>query len=120
MAKLIKITGMTQVLSNLKKATNQMAKKAERGLKRGGLFLQRESMKIVPVDLNNLRPTARTDNIGGSGFDADVVVHYGSGADYAVYVHEDMEARHQEGKKAKYLEGPAREKKDEIFKVIGK
>ncbi len=120
MAKLSKMTGMTQVLNNLKKATVQMGKKAERGLKKGGLFLQRESMKVVPVDLDNLRPSARTDNIGGSGFDADIVVHYGAGADYAVYVHEDLEARHKEGKKAKYLEGPAREQKSEIFKIVAK
>ena len=54
------------------------------------------------------------------GFDTDVIVHYGAGADYAVYVHEDMNARHKPGKTAKYLERPAREKKNEIFKIIAK
>lgn len=120
MAKLVKITGMNQVLNNLKKATNEMGKKAQRGLKKGGLFLQRESQKIVPVDLGLLNKSVKTENIGGSGFDADIVVHYGAGADYAVYVHEDMDAKHKAGKKAKYLEGPAREKKQEIFKIVAK
>lgn len=54
------------------------------------------------------------------GFDTDVIVHYGAGADYAVYVHEDMNARHKPCKTAKYLERPAREKKNEIFKIIAK
>jgi hypothetical protein len=120
MAKLFKITGMTQVLANMKKSTVVLGKQMETGLKKGGLFLQRESMKIVPVDLNNLRPSARTDNVGGSGLSADIVVHYGAGADYAVYVHEDMDAKHKPGKTAKYLERPALEKKNEIFNIIAK
>ena len=119
MARLIKITGIDKVLRNLKKATKNMSQKAEIGLKKGGLFLQREAQKITPVDLTNLRPSARTDNVGGSGFDADIVVHFGAGADYAVYVHEDLEARHKAPTSAKFLEKPAREKIKEIFKIIG-
>lgn len=118
MAKLANMTGMSNVLRNLKKADVKIGKGLEVGLKRGGLFLQRESMKIVPVDLDNLRPSADTRNIGGKGFDTDIVVHYGAGANYAPYVHEDLEARHKPGKTAKFLEKPAREKRKDILNII--
>ena len=119
MTKMVKITGMTKVLRNLKASAAKTAMQVQTGLKKGGLFLQRESMKIVPIDLNHLRPSARTDSTG-SGFKTDVVVHYGAGADYAVYVHEDLEAKHKVGKQAKFLEQPARQKKNEIFKIVAK
>jgi len=101
-ASMITITGMPRVLANLKKSKFTIAAGVERGLKRAGLFLQRESQKIVPVDTGTLKNGAFTRNIGGSGFDANVVVGYV--ADYAVYVHEDLQARHKPGKQAKYLE----------------
>ena len=116
MAKLITITGMSRVIGNLKKSQAITAIGVARGLKQGGLFLQRESQKIVPVDTTNLKGGAFTRNIGGNGFDANVIIGYV--ADYAVYVHENLQARHQPGKQAKYLEQPAREKKNEIFKII--
>ena len=116
MARLVTITGMPKVLANLKRSKSITAAGVERGLKQGGLFLQRESQKIVPVDTSNLKNGAFTRNTGGRGFDADVVVGYV--ADYAVYVHEDLQAKHKPGKQAKYLEQPAREKKGEIIKII--
>jgi hypothetical protein len=118
MAHLVKITGISKVVHNLKKARGVMGKRYAKGLKAGGLFLQRLSQQIVPIDTGNLRGTADTHNIGGEGFDADIVVHYGAGAAYAVYVHENLDARHAPGKTAKYLERPAREKRKEIIQVI--
>ncbi len=118
MAKLANVTGVSNVIRNLKKANIKIGAGLEKGLKRGGLLIQRESMKIVPVDLNNLRPSASTDNIGGKGFATDIVVHYGAGANYAIFVHEDLEARHKSGKTAKYLEKPVREKRREVLNII--
>lgn len=118
MAQLVKISGVSNVIANIKKASVVIGGNIERGMIKGGLFLQRESQKIVPVDLNNLRPPAFTRNVGGTGFDVDVIVGYV--ADYAVYVHEDLEAKHKPGKTAKYLERPAREKRPEILMIIAK
>jgi hypothetical protein len=39
-------------------------------------------------------------------------------ANGADYVHEDMDARHEPGKRAKYLESVVREKKKEIFDIV--
>ena len=117
MARLVMVTGVPKVLARLKASTVTKAIGIGRGLKMAGLFLQRESQLIVPIDLGNLKGTARTDS-KGFGFDTDVIVHYGAGADYAVYVHEDLQAKHKPGKQAKYLERPVREKRGEMIKMI--
>ncbi len=106
MANLVKVTGVKNVIANIKRVNVKFGIGVERGLKKAGLLIQRESQKIVPVDVGNLRGGAFTRNIGGRAFDTDVIVGYT--ADYAVYVHEDLQAKHKKGKKAKYLEIPAR------------
>jgi len=85
------------------------------GLKRAGLFLQRESQKLVPIDTGVLRESANTRE-EGVGFNVAVIVSYG--ANYALYVHEDLEARHKPGKSAKYLEKPLREKRDRMGAIV--
>jgi len=50
MAKVITISGLPNVLANLKKSKLLTATGMQRGLKQAGSFLQRESQKIVPVD----------------------------------------------------------------------
>ena len=116
MALLTTISGIDIVLRNLKKSRGTIGTSVAKGLKRGALLLQRESMKIVPVDTNILRAGAFNRNIGGEGFDTDMMVGYQ--AEYAVYVHEDLEARHKTGKQAKYLEAPARQFRPDILKII--
>ena len=118
MAGMIAITGMTRVLSNMRKSKITMGSTFERNLKRAGLFLQRKSMQVVPIDKDILRPSANTRKISGKDWTTDVVVSYHT--DYAVYVHEDLNARHKSGKQAKYLEGPARQNKGEIFTIVAK
>lgn len=116
MAGMVQISGMNRVLAGLKASKLATAAGAERGLKQGGLFLQRVSQKIVPVDKDILKPSADTRNVGGKGFDADIVVSFST--EYAVYVHEDLQAKHKTGKQAKYLEEPARTKRGEIIRII--
>ena len=118
MAQIIKITGISKVLGNLKIASAVKMVDIGINMKQAGLFIQRESQKIVPIDTANLKGTADTRNVGGVGPKTDIVVHYGAGADYAVYVHEDMDARHKPGKRAKFLESVCREKKKEIFAIV--
>ena len=99
----------------LRKAKARHAKGVERGVKRAGLFLLRESQKIVPIDTAALKNSGNT-RAEGEGLDIEVIVSYGT--DYAVFVHEDLNARHKKGKKAKFLEGPAREKRRELQQII--
>jgi hypothetical protein len=118
MANVSKIIGVAKVLKNLKIVDEKVGVGIERGCLRGGLFLQGESQRIVPVDTGNLKNGARTRNIGGQGYKADVVVEYL--AEYAVAVHENLQASHKSGKRAKYLEEPARLFRKEIIGIINK
>lgn len=48
--------------------------------------------------------------------DEDVVVGYT--ASYAIYVHENLEARHKPGKQAKFLEEPARTLQPVMIQIV--
>jgi hypothetical protein len=108
------VQGVKEIKDALAKHRHKSAKGLRVGLLRAGLFLQRESQKIVPVDTNALRASANT-RAEGAGFDVAVVVSYGT--DYALYVHENLEARHKPGKSAKFLEKPIREKRKRIQQI---
>ncbi len=118
MAKIVKITGMNKVLRHLRGATKLYEVRVERGLKKAGTFVQAHSQRIVPVDKGTLKGGAFTRNIGGTGFKTDVIVGYV--AEYAVYVHENLDARHKPGKQAKFLESVVRKERSEIFRIIAK
>ena len=74
-----------------------------------GATIFEQSQEEVPVDKNPLRTSG---NLGFPHLDGQTVVveisYGGAAVDYAMAVHEDLEARHRDGKKAKYLEDPAR------------
>ena len=148
MANIVAISGLNTVIRNITKSKASLAKGVARGLKKGGHYLQAKSQDIVPVQLGTLKASAFTRNIGGSGFDTDIVVGYTAG--YAVYVHENLDAAHgkafnikhaediakaagtprgtakggminrAENQQAKFLESPARIEKRAIIKIIQK
>ena len=141
---LTKLTGMSSVLSKLKAYGVSQERSIRRGLVKGGRYLQRESQAIVPVQLGNLKASAFTRDIGA--LSPDVIVGYT--AEYAVYVHEDLEKAHGrdfnlkhaesisnakgsksgtvkgglfkrgEDQQAKFLERPAREKRLDILAIV--
>jgi len=113
-----KITGMNGIIRRARGAMRSHERGCARGLKQGGLFLQAESQKVCPVLTGNLKGSADTRNIGGEGFKTDIVVNYGKEAGYAVHVHERVDLRHKEGKQAKFLEQPARQKRKDILKIV--
>lgn len=114
MARLARMKGVSQAITKLKKITARLAKEHEQNMMNAGLYLQRESQLIVPVRFGDLRRSARTRK-SGSGFKVQVRVVYLQ--DYALYVHENLEARHAPGKTAKFLERPAREKRKQIAAI---
>jgi hypothetical protein len=135
-AKLCRVEGVKEAVNELKSVHSSMGNAAERGLKRAGLRLQRESMKEVPVDTGNLRSSAWSRKIEGSGFDA--VVGVGYTASYALRVHENVDKAHGQeynekyaqeigkgimssrgaGQKAKFLEDPAKRLADALGKMV--
>ena len=139
MARIKKITGLNVVIRNMTKAKGVLGRDIARGLMKGGLYLQKKSQEITPVDLGPLYASAFTRNVGGSGFKTDIIVGYGAeGVGYAVFVHEDLDKLHGrkfnvkyakeiatgtmnnrgENQQAKFLERPAREEKKRIIKII--
>jgi hypothetical protein len=116
MARVKGITGVKEVLANLRKADYVFGKGIERGLKRAGLWLQGLSQQFVPVDTGNLKNSAFT-RASGKGMKTDVFVGYT--AAYAVYVHEMLDNKHKMGKIAKFLELPMRSNRENLLKIIG-
>lgn len=129
MAGMVAITGAKAVIGRMRKATDILGKNAARGLKAGGKFLFRESQAIVPVDEGNLKGSGFVRSTG-VGFKTDVIVGYT--ADYATFVHENLDAVHGaaynrkypnreprgENQQAKFLEKPAREKRKVILGIV--
>ena len=115
MANLVKVVGVNKVGKSLRRKSKSYRKAYLRGLKKAGLFVQRASQVIVPVDTGVLKSSAFTRSIG-SEFLPVVIVGYTT--IYAIYVHEDLEAQHAPGKKAKFLENPIRDNQDKIRAIV--
>ena len=142
MARLSNVTGLKGIVSKLNLSNKKIQAQFVRGLKTAGLFLQRESQKIVPVHLGNLKNSAFTRAIKLS-FGFDVILGYT--AAYAIFVHEKLEAANGaafnkkyaaerasattsqqkiyfalrgEDQQSKFLEKPFREKRAQIFEII--
>lgn len=133
--RLSRVSGLPQLKKDLKAVFDRHRKGFARGIKKGGLLVQRDSQLIVPVDQGNLKASAYT-RAEGEGF--YTVVYVGYTADYAIYVHEDLELRHGEdynawhgeeiaagllsprgpGQQAKFLERPFREDRQQIINMI--
>lgn len=109
------IIGLRALQKKLQAERDNRLRACKRGLLKAGLLLQRMSQQIVPVDTAALKNSAFTRE-GGTEMEPEVRVGYTQA--YAVFVHENLEARHKEGKVAKYLEKPARENRDELVKII--
>ncbi len=129
------VKGVNEVIHNLRKTEKNHGVGVERGLKKGGLLIQRESQLEVPRDLGVLANSAFT-RAQGKGFDCSVIVGYTAG--YAIYVHENLDAAHgtefnekyaaeiaagiedNRGprQKAKFLEDPANANAGRVVKFI--
>lgn len=109
------VQGMKNLEAAVKRQNDVKARGLRKGLGRAGLFLQRESMKLVPIDTGVLRSSANT-RLVGHGAESVAIISYGT--TYGVYVHENLEARHKPGTQAKFLEQPFREKRDRLQEII--
>src|SRR5690554_511816 len=88
------------VLTNLNREIGKITDRSYGGLLAAGLLVQRGAQKKVPVLTGNLKGSAYTRK---AGTPKQPAVEIGFTAAYAVYVHEDLEAHHENGE-AKFLE----------------
>ncbi len=128
---LIKLVNAKSVMRKFKRLSKEGQKQLERGLVKGGFFLQRKSQQMVPVNTGNLKASAFLKK-EGSGRTTEVRVGYT--AKYALWVHEmpmKLKGQKRKGKKAKgkywdpqgrasnkFLEKPARMYRKEIKQII--
>lgn len=109
------VTGIKDLQVAIAKHKKATVKGLRAGLGTVGLFIKREAQKITPVDEDVLRPSIDAI-MEGSGFTSGVNV--GTNTKYAIYVHENLEARHKPGTSAKFLEIPFREKRDVMAEIL--
>lgn len=120
--------GFNQLRARLKKDKVQKVKRLSQNLLRAGLYLQRESQRLVPVEYGVLRNSAftRREDTGRK-----FIVLVGYTAAYAIYVHEippypyktkkgklRSGAKHRAPTGWKYLERPYREKHKQLMKIV--
>ncbi|MEV0619598.1 hypothetical protein AB0I81_40210 [Nonomuraea sp. NPDC050404] len=98
---------------NIKAITAKEKDGAVKGLRIALEHLLGESRKIVPLEESTLSdsgvPSIDEKNLKGA-------VSYDT--PYAVRQHEDMTLKHDEGRSAKYLEGPLREERDTMLELV--
>lgn len=95
--------GASVMLARLERLRDDIPKEAARALYREAHAIFRASQRIVPVDKGFLRASGVLEG----PTNGEVLIGYGGpAASYAIYVHEDPEARHKPGKSYKYLEKP--------------
>ena len=82
----VKVEGMDELNRALAELAPEVTEEVEAGLYAGGLVIQAEAQRNTPVEFGNLRGSAYTQRppIGGG-------VEVGYSAEYATYVHENME-----------------------------
>lgn len=114
-SRVTQIVGASKLKQQLKAEMRRHDRALLQGLKKGGLYLQREAQLITPIDVGLLKKSADT-RVTKTGPEPEVTVSFSTA--YAIFVHEDLYAKHAPGKTAKFLETPAREKADEIAKVV--
>lgn len=110
MAKVIlKLNRAKALRTALRKSTPQVADAARRGLRAGGLKLQRQSQLSVPVDTGNLKGSAFTRDETTSQLRPRIRV--GFTARYALYVHEAPMSLQGQKRKGKTPAGKSRKGK---------
>lgn len=86
-----RLEGLEEVLNRLSQEISGIESRGLDGLWAAALEVEGKSKELVPVDTGNLRLSHRTEKIGDNSVAIDVQ------ADYAVYVHEDMETPRKSG-----------------------
>lgn len=106
------VKGLDTVLRNIAQYAKKRAAERQKALTKIGLKVLGDAIKLTPVDTSNLRNSGDMRIVVGKVF-----VFFT--ADYAFYVHEDMEAKHEVGE-AKYLTKAVTKNRDFIVKELAR
>lgn len=102
----MKLVGTAEMKGNLLELARRSRKAIERGVKEFAEVEMTEMKKNVPVDTGTLKSSGYVDAPKREGNTVSIELGFGGAAeDYAIPVHEDMEAFHRVGG-PKYVERP--------------
>lgn len=110
----IKLEGFIELTNKLNKSVSQISDTVQSALLDCGNDLQQKAVDITPIDTGALRASAFTE-ADRQGKNPSVIV--GFEEEYAIYVHENLEAHHDIGQ-AKFLEQPLKENSDKYVKYV--
>jgi len=105
------VNGLDTILRNLNGAIDDIEGGTIEGLLAGGLIIERTAKRYVPVLTGNLKNSGYTRKVGPR------TVEVGFSAAYAVFVHENLEARHRNGQ-SKYLQRAVVEKRTDVLEQV--
>jgi hypothetical protein len=113
-------TGMRELASRLQLDAIAVPKALATALYQEGLRIMAVAIRITPWDTGTLRSTGHVELPSITGTSIVVKLGFGgSSAPYALYVHENLQARHKPGTQAKFLETPVRAMAPEFAKSMG-
>jgi len=96
----VKFKGEEKVLKNLNDFIMATKGRTHAGMKDAALFIIENATPITPIEFGNLRKSFYKKPLLLKG---EPALEIGNNAEYAVYVHENMESNHPVGE-AKFLE----------------
>ena len=109
------IVGIPETIKRLKRYREAGEIAAENAAIEAANLILEESLKLCPIDTGYLRSTGKIV-VQGSGYGIQVTVGYS--ADYAVYVHENLEAYHNPPTQAQFLSEVLRRYRGDISQKI--
>lgn len=101
------IKGLNEIRRNFKRAQQKVDLNKRQALTRIGFIVKADAVRNAPVDTGNLRNSAYSEVMEDS-------VQVGFTADYAIFVHENLEAHFNRGG-PKFLERAIAKNRDRIL-----
>ena len=108
------LEGRSKVLNKLNREISKIRGASRKGLLKASILIKERSMKKTPVDEGNLQASHYIKMRGDKN---QPLAKIGCTAKYAIYVHENLEARHTNGE-AKFLENAIKESEREVLTII--
>ena len=110
----MKYKGANEVLKNLNKFILKSNIATHAGLATAYSFIKKESIRRTPVDTGHLKGSFYSRRLAYKGGPA---LEVGNTAEYALYVHENLENKHITGE-SKFLEKTIVENTDTILNIL--
>lgn len=111
----IQLVGIDRTLTHVRQLAKEDKKALRAGMGKAGRFLLARSKALTPVSTGRLHASGKSRVLNNSESNPEYIVSFDT--DYAVHVHENLDAFHPVGQ-AKFLEEPAREYRLTLLHII--